>query len=71
MLQSRPYLKMMFTSLDEATFPQPDTNTRYLHARFDLMDKSVTNVGAFFFSFYLELPEYRNAIGMNNLAITL
>lgn len=57
-LQFRPYLQMMFTSPDEATFPRPDTNTRYLHARFGLMDKSVTNVGASFFSFYLELLRY-------------
>lgn len=57
-LQFRPYLQMMFTSPDEATFPKHDTNTRYLHARFGLMDKGVTNVGASFFSFYLELLRY-------------
>lgn len=57
-LQFRPYLGMMFTSPDEATFPQPDTNTRYLHARFGLMDRDATNVGASFFSFYLELLRY-------------
>lgn len=57
-LQFRPYLQMLFTSPDEATFPKPDTNTRYLHARFGLMDKSATNVGASFFSFYHELLRY-------------
>ncbi|MGN1086508.1 MAG: GH3 auxin-responsive promoter family protein [Porcipelethomonas sp.] len=57
-LQFRPYLQMMFTSPDEATFPKPDTNTRYLHARFGLMDPNATNVGASFFSFYLELLRY-------------
>ena len=57
-LQYRPYLQMMFTSPDEATFPQPDTNTRYLHARFGLMEKNATNTGASFFSFYLELLRY-------------
>lgn len=57
-LQFRPYLQMMFTSPDEATFPQPDTNTRYLHARFGLMDKNATNTGASFFSFYLEMLRY-------------
>lgn len=57
-LQYRPYLQLMFTSPDEATFPGPDTNTRYLHARFGLMDKNATSVGASFFSFYLELLRY-------------
>ena len=57
-LQFRPYLQMMFTSPDEATFPKPDTNTRYLHARFGLMDKNITSAGASFFSFYLELLRY-------------
>lgn len=57
-LQFRLYLQMLFTSPDEATFPKPDTNTRYLHARFGLMDKGATNVGASFFSFYHELLRY-------------
>ncbi|MGN1132760.1 MAG: GH3 auxin-responsive promoter family protein [Ruminococcus sp.] len=57
-MQVRPYLQMMFTSPDEATFPKPDTNTRYLHARFGLMDKNATSVGASFSSFYLELLRY-------------
>lgn len=57
-LQYRDYLPLFFTSPDEATYPEPDTNTRYLHARFGLMDKNATNVGASFFSFYLELLRY-------------
>lgn len=57
-LQYRDYLPLMFTSPDEATFPRPDTNTRYLHARFGMMDKNVTSAGASFFSFYLELLRY-------------
>lgn len=57
-LNFRPYLSYAFTSPDEATFPKPDTNTRYLHARYGLMDKNITNVGASFFSFYLELLRY-------------
>lgn len=57
-LSFRPYLSFAFTSPDEATFPQPDTNTRYLHARFGLMDKNITSAGASFYSFYLELLRY-------------
>lgn len=58
LLQFRPYLSLLNTSPDEATFPLPDTNTRYLHARFGLMDKGATSAGASFFSFYLELLRY-------------
>lgn len=58
MLKFRNFLSFMYTSPDEATFPKPDTNTRYLHARFGLMDKNITNTGASFFSFYLELMRY-------------
>ena len=35
----RPYLGMSFTSPDEAIYPESETNTRYLHARFGLMDQ--------------------------------
>ena len=57
-LNFRQYLPMLYTSPDEATFPEQSTNTRYLHARFGLMDKDVTNVGTAFLSFYLELLRY-------------
>lgn len=57
-LQYRDYLPMFFTSPDEAAYPEPDTNTRYLHARFGLMDKNITSAGASFFSFFLELLRY-------------
>lgn len=57
-LNYRPYLSYAFTSPDEATFPKQDTNTRYLHARFGLMDKNITSAGASFYSFYLELLRY-------------
>lgn len=57
-LQYRDYLKLLFTSPDEAAYPEPDTNTRYLHARFGLMDKNITSAGASFFSFFLELLRY-------------
>lgn len=54
----RPYLSMAYTSPDEATFPKPDTNTRYLHARFGLMNKDITSFGASFYSFFLEVLRY-------------
>lgn len=57
-LNFRPYLSYAFTSPDEATFPKQDTNTRYLHARYGLMDKDITSAGASFYSFYLELLRY-------------
>lgn len=57
-LSFRDFLSYMFTSPDEATFPLPDTNTRYLHARFGLMDKEITNAGTSFHSFYLELLRF-------------
>lgn len=57
-LQYRDYLKLLYTSPDEAAYPEPDTNTRYLHARFGLMDKNITSGGASFFSFLLELLRY-------------
>ncbi len=56
--QFRPYLEMIYTSPDEAAFPLPDTNTRYLHALFALMDDSVSNVTVSFYSFFLELLRY-------------
>lgn len=58
MLRYREFLPFLYTSPDEATFPLPDTDTRYLHARFGLMDKNIVNVGASFSSFYLEVLRY-------------
>ncbi len=58
LLRYRDFLTYMYTSPDEATFPLPDTDTRYLHARFGLMDENITNAGASFCSFYLELLRY-------------
>lgn len=58
LLGFRDYLPLFFTSPDEATFPNPDTNTRYLHARFGLMDKNITEGAASFCSFFLETLRY-------------
>lgn len=54
----RPYLEMIFTSPDEAIYPEPETNTRYLHARFGLMDRNLTNMASSFLGFFLEVLRY-------------
>ena len=56
--QFRPILPMMYTSPDEALFPKKDTNTRYLHARFALADKTPSYMSVSFYSFILELLRY-------------
>ena len=48
----RPYLGMSFTSPDEAIYPESETNTRYLHARFGLMDQDLTNMAANFLGIF-------------------
>lgn len=58
MIQYRPYLGLLYTSPDEAVFPKPETNTRYLHARFGLMEKNVSVFGATFYSYGIELLRY-------------
>lgn len=54
----RPYLEMAYTSPDEASFPEAETNTRYLHARFGLMDRELTNISANFLGYLLEVLRY-------------
>lgn len=54
----RPYLEMAYTSPDEASFPEAETNTRYLHARFGLMDRELTNIAANFLGYLLEVLRY-------------
>lgn len=54
----RPYLEMAYTSPDEASFPDAETNTRYLHARFGLIDRELTNISANFLGYLLEVLRY-------------
>lgn len=54
----RPYLEMVFTSPDEAIFPDSETNTRYLHIRYGLMDKNITNISGTFLGYMLEILHY-------------
>ncbi len=48
----------VFTSPIEASKPEPGTNTRYLHARFGLSEKNISNIACTFASFILDLFRY-------------
>ena len=54
----RPKIEYLFTSPDEAIFPESGTNTRYLHARFALMDEDATGLVAAYLSFLLLTLRY-------------
>jgi len=58
LIQSKDYLSYLYPSPAEAYFPDPDTNTWYLHARFGLMDRDITSITSTFFSFVSELLLY-------------
>lgn len=48
----------LFTSPEEAIFPEDGTNTRYLHARFALTDPDATGVLVIYLSFLVTLLRY-------------
>ncbi len=48
----------LFTSPIEASRPAPDTNTRYLHARFGISEPDVSNIACTFASFILDMFRY-------------
>lgn len=54
----RPYLEQAYISPEEAIFPETDTNTRYLHTRFGLTDRSLTEISANFLGYLLEILRY-------------
>ncbi len=56
--QFRPYLPVMYTSPDEALFPEKGTDTRYLHARFALAEPGATLMLAAFYSYLAEFLRY-------------
>ena len=56
--QFRDKLQMLYTSPDEAIFPVPGTNTRYLHARYALTEKDAGGFLAAFYSYLIELLRY-------------
>lgn len=56
--QFRDKLQMLYTSPDEAIFPVPGTNTRYLHARYALTEKHAGGFVAAFYSYLIELLRY-------------
>ncbi len=53
-----PILSQFMSSPEEALVPDPMTNTRYLHARFALMNPRIANAGFAFSSIMLELMQY-------------
>ena len=56
--QYRDKLKYMYTSPDEALFPKPGTDTKYLHARYALTDENATSFLMAFYSYLIELLRY-------------
>ena len=56
--QFRDKLKYMYTSPDEALFPKPGTDTKYLHARYALTDENATSFLTAFYSYLIELLRY-------------
>ena len=54
----RPDAELLFTSPDEAIFPRGGTDTRYLHARFALMDPDATGCQVIYLSLLLVLFRY-------------
>lgn len=61
LLAMQDSLEMRFTSPKEAFFPEPGTNTRYIHARFALMDENMVSIGGTFYSFLAEFLRYIEA----------
>ena len=58
LVEMKDHLNYLYCSPAEAYFPDPDTNTWYLHARFGLEDKNLTSISSTFFSFISELLLY-------------
>ena len=56
--QFRDKLQFLYTSPDEALFPVGGTNTKYLHARFALMDSDASGFLAAFYSYLIETLRY-------------
>lgn len=51
-------LENVYTSPVEATLPVPNTNTRYIHARFALMDRNITGIVCSYYSLVLSYLKY-------------
>ncbi|MBQ6504788.1 MAG: GH3 auxin-responsive promoter family protein [Flexilinea sp.] len=51
-------LETLYTSPIEATLPVPHTDTRYIHARFALMDRDITGIVSGFYSLVLSYLKY-------------
>ncbi|MCQ2070515.1 MAG: GH3 auxin-responsive promoter family protein, partial [archaeon] len=51
-------LPEIYTSPGEASVPEPETNSRYLHARYGLSERNVTCIDTTFMTFVLEMFNY-------------
>ena len=56
-LQGR-MMEEMFTSPPEATLPVPNTDTKYIHTRFALMDENITGIITGFYSLVVNYLKY-------------
>ncbi len=54
----RPNIEALFTSPDEAIFPESGTDTKYLHSRFALMDADATGLMAAYLSYWVLMFKY-------------
>ena len=57
-LQAKPFWTKIFTSPIAASFAVTGTDTRYLHARYSLIDPAPTRIACSFMSFTLEFFRY-------------
>ena len=51
-------MSTLFTSPIEATLPVPNTDTKYIHARFALMDENITGIISGFYSLVVNYLKY-------------
>ena len=58
MVDGRQYLAASTTSPDEAVFAKPGTDTRYLHVRYAVAEKSLTQIACVFITNLLDLMRY-------------
>ncbi len=54
----KDFISMLMTSPIEALLPDQDTDTKYLHARFALMDADIASMNAAFLGFIVDIMKY-------------
>lgn len=58
LIQYKPVLEKIYPSPVEAIFIEPDTDYKYLHALFAMLDKDITCISSSFFSFVVDQFRY-------------